>query len=164
VAFGRLERIITVLSAILCRLKCTPLGLCLLSRRHVIVKLKILPVKRRRYISRLLASLQFTVIGPKDPILDLLAALGIDRMGDIRMKLHSIRIIALPIGVPVSELEVPIVAQALATMIAISGPQVVLFVAGWAVVGDFSRGHGQKQAFISVDQLHVTDDKYVIEG
>jgi hypothetical protein len=129
------------------------------ANREIIVEIEVLSVKSRRDVSRLLAALQFPVIGRKDLFLDLSPAVRIDRMGDVGVKLE-----ASSAGVSVAVVQISVAIQAASAMITKLCPEVVLFGALWAVIGNFSGRHGEKEAVVSVDQFHIADDERIVKS
>ncbi len=129
------------------------------ANRELIVEIKVLSVKAWRDVAGLLASLQFPVIGRKHFFLDLPAAVGVDRMGDVGVKLE-----ASSAGVAVAVVQISVTIESTSAMITELCPQMVLFGALGAMIGNLSGRHGKKKAVVSVDQFHVADDKRVIKS
>src|SRR5205814_2703717 len=71
--------------------------------------------------------------------------------------------VAVAVPVAVAVLQVPALIEPAPAVVAVAGPQVVLFLASRAVVAQLARRHRQEQAVVPVDQLHVADDEGVVE-
>src|SRR5581483_4966741 len=102
-------------------------------------KVKILGFERRWDVAGLLAPLDFALEFLAHALLDLRAAGGVDRMGDVRMQLHAHWAVAI------AELMVTLLVEAMPAIVAVAGAKVVLFAAVGAVVRELARGHGQEQ-------------------
>jgi hypothetical protein len=59
--------------------------------------------------------------------------------------------------------QMAIFIQPATAMVAEAGAEMVLLTAAPASVGQLAGGHGQEQAVVPIDQLHVADDEGVIE-
>src|SRR4051812_43887940 len=71
--------------------------------------------------------------------------------------------VAVAVPVAVAVLQVPALIEPAPAVVAVAGPQVVLFLARRAVVAQLARRHRQEQAVVPVDQLDVPDDEGVVE-
>lgn len=96
----------------------------------VIIKLEILAVKVGRHIAGLFAALELALVGLMDDLLDLLPAVGVDGVRNVGVQLQ-----AIVSAIAVAELEISLVIEPLAAVIAIAGAEMVLISAGRAVVG-----------------------------
>lgn len=123
-----------------------------------IVKIKVFAVKAWRHVAGLLAALQFPLKLFENLAFNLLPAGGIDGMSDVGMKLQALLAVAAAI------LLVTVFIEAMAAMIAVTGAQMVLFVAMGAMIGKLAGWHRQEKTVIAVDQLHIPHDEGVIEG
>src|SRR5947209_2707969 len=103
---------------------------CVSVRRAIIMEIEVLAVKVGRDVPGLFAPLDFAVKRLKHPLFDLLAAVGVDRVGDVRVQLQP------RIPVPVAVLQISVFVEAISAVIAIAGTQMVLFSAREAVVGE----------------------------
>src|SRR5438105_2410703 len=54
--------------------------------------------------------------------------------------------------------------QAIAAIRAITGAEVIFFTAATTVIAQFTRGHGEKQAVVAIDQLYVANYECMIKG
>jgi hypothetical protein len=84
---------------------------------------------------------------------------------DVRVQLYPVAVLAVDVdvAVPVAVLQVTGLVQAPPAIVAVPGAQVILFLAGRAVVAELPRRHRQEQPVVTVDQLDVADDEGVVE-
>jgi hypothetical protein len=54
--------------------------------------------------------------------------------------------------------------EAIAAIRAITGAEVIFFTAATAVIAQFTRGHGEKQTIVAIDQLYVANHECMIKG
>lgn len=123
-----------------------------------IVKIKVFAVKARRDVPGLLATFQFPLKFLENLALNLLPAGGIDWMSDVGVEFQPLLTIATAI------LLITVFIEAVAAMIAVSGAQMVLFVAMGAMIRKLAGGHRQEKPIVAVDQLHIAHNEGVIEG
>lgn len=129
------------------------------ANREIIVEIKVLAVKARRDVSGLLAALQFPVISRKNLLLDLPSAVGVNRVGNVGVKLQ-----AGSVCVSVAMLEVSVGIEPVPALITKFCTKMVLLCAFRAVIGDFPGRHRQKKIVISVDQFHVANNERVVKS
>src|SRR5438874_1655359 len=79
-------------------------------------------------------------------------------MGDIGVQLEAL----MPVAA--AELLVAIFIEAMPAIVAIPRAQMVLLIAVGAMIRELPGRHRQKQSIVSVDQLHITDNKRVIKS
>ena len=54
--------------------------------------------------------------------------------------------------------------QAIAASRTVAGAEVIFLTATSAVIAQFTRGHGEKQAVVAIDQLYVANYECMIKG
>jgi hypothetical protein len=54
--------------------------------------------------------------------------------------------------------------QAIAAIGTITGAEMIFFTAASTVIAQFSRGHGEKQTVVAIDQLYVANYECMIKG
>ena len=86
--------------------------------------------------------------------MDGFACLGVDGMSNIRMEARPIALVS---GRPVT-------AEAGTALVAVTGPEMVLFATLGAPVGELPAGHRHEEAFGALDDADVPDDDCVIDG
>jgi hypothetical protein len=59
---------------------------------------------------------------------------------------------------------VAVFIESQAAVVAVTGAEVVFLAAALAAVAELSGGHGEEQAVVAFDQLHVANDERVVEG
>jgi hypothetical protein len=95
-----------------------------------------------------------------------MAAVGVDGVRDVSMQFGAsgptVTICAIMVYLLIPLMA--IVVQPRAARVAEPGPQVVLLVAAGAMVGEFSRRHGQEQSIATFDQLDIANDERVVES
>ncbi|HEV8379019.1 MAG TPA: hypothetical protein VGP99_09230 [Tepidisphaeraceae bacterium] len=90
--------------------------------------------------------------------MDFLAALGIDGVRDISVKFQA----AMAISVLIAHEAVFV--EAIAAIGAITGAEVIFLTATSAMIAQFTRGHGEKQTVVAIDQLYVANHECMIKG
>ena len=80
----------------------------------------------------------FTVIGVDDLMFDVISALGVDGVGDVRVQFQTWCAVAALVA------QVALVVEPGTAVVAETGAEVVFFATALAMVGQFARGHGQK--------------------
>ena len=124
---------------------------------HIIV-FDVLIVKIWRHISGTFAAFGFFMESVDDLMFDIVAALGVDGVCDVRVQFQPRRAVAVLMA------QVALVVQSGTATVAEAGAEVVFFAAALAMVGQFARGHGQKKTVVAFDQLDVADDEGVVKG
>ena len=110
-----------------------------------IVKIKVFSVKAWRDVSRLFAALHLALKFLENLAFNLLPAGGIDGVRDVGVELQSLLAVATAI------LLIAIFIQAMAAVVAVSGAQMVLFIAMRAMIRKLAGGHCQEQAIVAID-------------
>ena len=91
--------------------------------------------------------------GAEDFVLDMLAAVGMDRVGDVGVELGASFVI----------LEGAIVAESLPALVAVERAELILSVAFGTAVHQFATRHCDEQAVAALYQLEVANDEAVLE-
>ena len=125
------------------------------------IKVGIIPIEIRRYISRQFAAIKFFQIRHQHAPLQFEPARGVDRMRDIRVQLGPHETAA---AAAIWAGHVAIFVQSRPALITEPGTQMVLLAAAPAAVAQFSAGHRQEKPIISFDQFHIANDEGVIES
>jgi len=90
--------------------------------------------------------------------MDFMAALGIDGVRNISVKFQA----AMAVSVLIAHEAVFV--QAIAASGTIAGAEVIFLTAATAMIAQLTRGHGEKQAIVAIDQLYVANYECMIKG
>ena len=95
-----------------------------------IVEIHVLPVKAGGDITRLFAAFKFIIECPDHPILDPMAALGVNRMGDVGVQFDALMRLAISIVMAL----IAVFVEPAAAVVAVAGTQMIFFAAAAAMV------------------------------
>src|SRR6266850_3015145 len=128
------------------------------ARGGQIIDVQVLPIQVGSYIAWHLAAFQLVKIGGNHPTMDFLAALGVDGVRDISVKFQA----AMAVSVLIAHEAVFV--EAIAAVGAIAGAEVIFLTAASAMIAQFTRGHGEEETVVAIDQLYVTNYECMIKG
>jgi hypothetical protein len=128
------------------------------ARGRQIINVQILAIQVGGDVPGHLAPFQFVKISGNHPAMDLVAALGVDRVRNISVQFQA----AMAVSVLIAHEAVFV--EAIAAIRAIAGAKVIFLTAAPAVIAQFTRGHGEKQPVIAIDQLYVANYECMIKG
>ena len=97
-------------------------------------EIHILAVEARRHVTGLAAAFQLVVERADHHLLDGVAAIGMDGMGDVGVQLEPRVAVAVMVALAA------VFVETAAAVVAVPGAEVVLFAAAPAMVGELARG------------------------
>ena len=105
-------------------------------------------------IARFLRAHHFVLVSLEHFPLNQLAAIRVDRMGDIGVEL----------GAPLVVLDRPIFVELGAALVAVQGPQMILAMAARTAIGQLAAGHRDERALGPLDNFEITDHEAGIKS
>jgi len=123
-----------------------------------IIDVQVLPIQVGSDVAGHFAPFQFVQIGGNHPTMDFLAALGVDRVRNISVEFQA----AMAVSVLIAHEAVFV--EAIAASRTVAGAEVIFFTTASAMIAQFTRGHGEKQSVVAIDQLYVANYECMIKG